>query len=102
MRKVIVNNIPVDTETQVCTSANILEVEVGTTGYRGGDSGHGGRTYIRLKDLSSTDMQVRVNGGAKTDLTGGQIEIAFGGDSELETFISALQFALNTLEKQSM
>ena len=29
-------------------SANLLEVECGSTGLMGGDSGHGGRTYIRI------------------------------------------------------
>ena len=29
-------------------SANILEVTVATTGYRGGDCGHGGRSVVRF------------------------------------------------------
>lgn len=39
-------------------SCNILEVEAGTTGYRGGDTGHGGRTYFRIQNAASTDMEV--------------------------------------------
>ena len=41
-------------------SCNILEVEAGSTGYMGGDTGHGGRTYFRIKDEGCTDMDVRV------------------------------------------
>ena len=37
-----------------------LEVEAGTNGYQGGDSGHGSRTYLRLKDLGSTDIRCNV------------------------------------------
>lgn len=39
-------------------SCNILEVEAGTTGYCGGDTGHGGRTYFRIQNAASTDMEV--------------------------------------------
>ena len=33
-------------------SCNILEVEAGTTGYCGGDTGHGGRTYFCRMQLA--------------------------------------------------
>lgn len=82
-------------------SANILEVEVGTNGKHGGDSGHGCRTYFKLQDHSSTDMRVRVKNGEWTDLMSeGPIEIAFGGDCELDSFVEALDFAVKTLKKQ--
>ena len=43
-------------------NANILEVETGTNGYHGGDSGHGGRAILRLSDLASTDMRCFISG----------------------------------------
>ena len=36
----------ITTYTREIYSANVLEVEAGTNGFQGGDSGHGGRTYI--------------------------------------------------------
>lgn len=96
----LVFGVAVKTQSIVITDANILEVETGTTGFRGGDTGHGGRTYFRLQDHASTDMNVRVNGGEWEDLmSGGSVEIAFGGDAELNTFISALEFTLKELKK---
>ena len=94
------------------TSANILKVEVGTTGYKGGDSGHGGRTYLRIKDDGCTDMRCRVKGESDFDENGNrmqgystdnanQIEIVLGGDCELDTFTTALRFAADVLEKKA-
>lgn len=79
-------------------NANILEIEVGTTGFCGGDTGHGGRTYFSLKDLSNTDMRVRIKDTLGSDVCeyydADLIEIAFGGDAELVTFVEALEFAI--------
>lgn len=38
------DSITIDTYMRDVVSCNILEVEAGTTGYKGGDSGHGGIT----------------------------------------------------------
>ena len=98
---ITIDNIQIETESKELVNANILEVEVGTTGYRGGDSGHGGRTYIKLQDHSSTDIRVRVNCGEWHSLMSeGPLEIALGGDAELDTFIDALEFAVKTLKAQ--
>jgi hypothetical protein len=79
-------------------NCNILEVEVGTNGYHGGDSGHGCRTYLRISDLASTDIEVT----PLFDRCGsGGVEITLGGDTELETFIEALEFAAMVLKKES-
>ena len=80
-------------------SCNILEVEAGTTGYMGGDSGHGGRTYFSIKDAACTDMDVRVMHDRFDGCTG--FEVSLGGDCELETMISALKFITKVLEDQS-
>ena len=106
---VVVDDSKIETAAAEMTSANILEVEVGTTGYCGGDSGHGGRTYLRLKDLASTDMRCKVKGYDYSDrqykdvdmTDANSIAITFGGDCELDTFIAALEFAVDKLKEQA-
>ena len=78
-------------------SANILEVEAGTTGYKGGDSGHGGRTYFRIADAASTDIQVHPLGRYADE----GFEVVLGGDCELETMIRALKFITKVLEEEA-
>ena len=80
-------------------SCNILEVEAGTTGFMGGDTGHGGRTYFRIKDEGCTDMEVRVMRDHFGDTEG--FEVMLGGDCELETMIRALKFITKVLEDES-
>ena len=101
--EVEVNGVKIPTMVEEFVNANILEVEAGTTGMMGGDSGHGGRTYFRIKDLSSTCLEcsIRNNGQAHEFHNVGEVELMFGGDSELETFTESLRFALDTLEAQS-
>jgi len=80
------------TWTREITSANILEVEAGTNGIKGGDTGHGSRTYFRIEDLSCTDMTANV--------TKNGFEVRIGGDCELVTIIEALKFIADILEGQ--
>lgn len=88
----------ISTYTREVISANILEVEAGTTGYMGGDSGHGGRTYLRIQDSASTDMEIRTF----VDKHGcNGFEVFLGGDCELETTIRALKFITKVLEDES-
>lgn len=77
-------------------SLNILKVDVGTNCPCGGDSGHGGRTILRLTNEASTDMRIRVDGGAQTEIR--SVELILGGDTECETLIQALEFALSALK----
>jgi hypothetical protein len=79
------------TKTQQFANAAILEVEVGTTGLRGGDTGHGGRTFLRFTDKAGTDMRIKSSEG--------EVLLVFGGDAELENLILALQFALDVLNE---
>ena len=81
-------------ETEI-SSANVLRVAAGTTGYCGGDSGHGGRTFIELADLAGTDIQFSVSGPNKRSL-----EIKLGGDTELSTIIEAFEFVVTTLRRE--
>ena len=97
-------------------NANVIKVEVGTNGIQGGDSGHGSRTHFAIENVSSTDMTLAFDGGdaycghvdvGDVRLEGREgmhgcerIEIEFGGDAELDTFIEALEFAVATLKEQ--
>lgn len=92
-----VNGVDVETWERKIIDANILSVEAGTNGYQGGDTGHGGRTYIRISDEGSTDINARVIKD-RCDNTSG-IEIALGGDAELSTMIEALKFITKVLEE---
>lgn len=97
-RKLLPDGTEISTYTREVISANILEVEAGTTGYMGGDSGHGGRTYFRISDCGSTDMEVRTF----VDRHGcNGFEVLLGGDTELETTIRALKFITKVLEDES-
>ena len=99
----VVDGIMVNTLCKGIVGCAMMTVETGTTGYAGGDTGHGGRTYLRLTDEGGTDMRCSVitSDGEMHELTGTgdvkQIEIAFGGDSEMENLIEALDFAAQTL-----
>ncbi len=97
--KRVVNGVEVKTFLKEFIDCSILEVEAGTTGFAGGDTGNGGRTYFRLHDVSSTDMSCSVHG----DVYGHQrtIEVMFGGDAEMKNFIDALEFAADVLRRQA-
>lgn len=100
---VIVDGTHIDTFKKEIVSANIIEVEVGTTGYMGGDTGHGGRTFFRIKDLASTDMRLafRDNGKYFKSRYLNDLELTFGGDCELDTFCEALRIGYNVLSQRS-
>ena len=49
-QRVLPDGTRITTFTREVTSANAIEVEVGTTGFKGGNADHGSRTYIRIKD----------------------------------------------------
>ena len=103
--EVEVDGIKIQTRKKSIEDCNILSVEVGTTGPQGGDTGHGGRTYFRISNDASTDMRciVVTSRGKRYEFDNAvdvdQIEIMFGGDSELDTFISALDFAAEKLRE---
>lgn len=87
----------ITTYTRDVMSANILEVEAGTTGFMGGDTGHGGRTYFRIENSGGTDIQVRPIERYADE----GFEVFLGGDCELETTIRALKFITKVLEEES-
>lgn len=89
----------ITTYTRDIVSCNILQVEAGTTGFMGGDSGHGGRTYFSIKDRACTDMEVHVMRDSFGYAEG--FEVTLGGDCELETMIRALEFITKVLKEES-
>ena len=97
-RRELFDGTEITTYTRDVVSANILQVEAGTTGYKGGDTGHGGRTYFRISDEASTDIHVT----PIIDRFGcNGFEVTLGGDCELETMIRALKFITKVLEEES-
>ena len=97
-RRELFDGTKITTYTRDVVSANILQVEAGTTGYKGGDTGHGGRTYFRISNEGSTDIHVT----PFTDRFGCNVfEVTLGGDCELETMIRALKFITKVLEEES-
>ena len=89
-----IDGIDVPTYKREIISANILEVEAGTNGYQGGDTGHGSRTYFRIENQGGTDIQVNPLGRYGDE----GFEVNLGGDCELETIIMALKFITKVLE----
>lgn len=79
------------------TDACVLGVTVGTTGLKGGDTGHGGKTFATFEDLGSSYMRVSIDGSEYLREVK-KITIAFGGDAELGNFIEGLRFALSQLK----
>jgi hypothetical protein len=79
----VLDDVSVNTIRGTISSANILEFSVGTTGWRGGDYGHGGRTFIRMDFSGSSALKVKAT---KSDT----VEIAVAGDCELDTLTGAL------------
>ena len=95
--KILPDGTRIRTYIRDVVSANILEVEAGTTGYRGGDSGHGGCTYFRIEDEAGTDIRVYQIGRYGSE----GLEVVLGGDCELETMIRALKFITKVLEEEA-
>lgn len=96
--RILPDGTEITTYTRDVISCNLLEVEAGTTGYMGGDTGHGGRSYFRIKDNGGTDMEVNTS----VDRYGCRnLEVFLGGDCELETMIRALKFITKVLEDES-
>ena len=95
-QRVLPDGIEITTYSREIDNANILSVEAGTTGYEGGDTGHGGRTYFKIENLGGTDIRVQPIG--EDGWMG--VEVFLGGDSEMETIIDALKFIVEVLEDQ--
>lgn len=89
---------------ETCTSANILDCEVGTTGPMGGDAGHGGETYIRLQDAASTAWHIVVADESGKEVVIEQprsVRIVVQGDAELQTLAESLEWAAQKIKDLS-
>lgn len=71
-------------------------VEVGTTGLRGGDAGHGSRAVLIFENLAATTWSAIVEGSHGGDHPD-RVILRFGGDSEIENLARALEFAASGL-----
>ncbi len=80
--------------------SNLVQIEAGTSGFKGGDTDMGGRTYFRIENKGATDISVftRNDRWGSTE----ELEVFLGGDSELVTIIQALKFIVRVLEEQSL
>jgi len=81
-------------------SCNILEANVGSNCPCGGDGGHGGKTYLKITDGGNTGWNITVKDyeGEEYFFRGPKsIELELLGDTENETFIQVLDFALKGL-----
>jgi len=99
MNRRVLPDLPVTeitTYTRTVEDANLIEVEAGTTGFKGGDAGHGGRTYFRIQDVGGTCIQAIPLGRNGDE----GVEVILGGDAELTSIIRALRFITRTLEDQ--
>lgn len=90
------------TKRKAIEMANHLGVEVGTNCPRGGGSKCGGVTFLGLKDLGSTSMEIgiRQRGRQRWSVHNNleRIDLVFHGDSECSSLIEALRFAVVTLQ----
>jgi hypothetical protein len=76
-------------------AASGFHVAVGTNGYKGGDAGHGSRTFFQIQDAGGTDTEIALTPDGRG------VTIQLGGDSELSTFARALEFAAQTLRSHA-
>ncbi len=93
--------IKIQTTYKLIGGINQLGVEAGTNAPQSGDSGAGGRTYLRISEQGGTDWGVTVvdeHGDAHSFDSPTEIAITLGGHSELSTMIRALEFALAALK----
>lgn len=89
---------PVQVATKEIESANIITVTAGTNCPMGGDTGHGGRTILAIKNEASSDMRIELDGIDYGNIE--SVKLIFGGDCECRTVIEALEFSLETLKMQ--
>ena len=76
------------------TSACIIRVEVGRTLGQGNE---GGRVFLHLSNLGSTQGTVEINGHSSEDFNSLTLELT--GECEGEAIIHALEFALGVLKE---
>lgn len=86
----------VEVRRHTIADANILDVEVVTTGPKGGDYSHGAWATVKLINTASTAWDVDVDYDDFLGLRHVCIEVQ--GDSELRTLAAALRWAAEQLD----
>src|SRR4051794_14876147 len=84
--------------------ANQLSIEVGSNCPQGGDAGHGGRTVLKLKDEGNTNFRVHIRGhdGSEGEVQDcSEVTLIFSGDSERQTLLACLEYAVKVLKEPS-
>lgn len=82
----------VETKTQFTT------VTCGTNGCKGGDWGHGSRTYVKVEGGILSEYEIRKIDEDKYGSSSG-FEIAVGGDCELNSMIETFEAIVSNLKK---
>jgi len=77
------------------TDAGMIHVAAGSTGQQGGDSGHGGRTVVRIQG-NGADIVFRLFGPVDDD-NAGAMEIIASGDAELRMLARAMDYIASSL-----
>ena len=85
-QKVLPDGTRLTTFTREVTGANMLEVEAGTNGFKGGNAEHGSRTYFRITDIGNTDMFVKTSRRPFSNNTE-SAEFILGGDDMMEQLL---------------
>lgn len=99
MGKIKIDGKEIITSSKDLVSANIIKMTVGTNCPKGGDSGHGGRTYFCLEDNAATNWSVIIDGEVIDEPN--KIEIILKGDCECDTFADALASAAYRIRWQN-
>lgn len=82
----------------VTTKTPFTTVTCGTNGYKGGDWGHGSRTYVKVEGGILSEYEIRkIDEGEDGSSSG--FEIAVGGDCELDSMIETFEAIASNLKK---
>lgn len=98
--QVVVNADGKDVEVTETWHEYLFRSEIGTNGLKGGDAGHGGRTYIKLDNVHESLGVVKVDGKQVASFPD-SIELVFEGDLELYACIEVFEHAAKLLRKQA-
>lgn len=87
--------VPLRQSTRTFVDACTIQSTVTTSGFCGGDSGHGSATVIEFDDLGGADIRCAFVRDAGVDK---KIAINVHGDAELRAMIKAFRFVADSLE----
>lgn len=73
----------------------ILKITAGTTGYCGGDSGHGAKAFVEFH-MEGGDLSTTGDNGEDCNVE--KLVLSVGGDWEIDALIEGLEFAANALK----